>query len=179
MNILILAPHPDDEVLGMGGTIKKLSKNNKITLCVISEGATAQYNDKKMIKIRKESCKKCSKILGISNIVFLEFPDMKLNLSHLEINKKIEKIIKKLKPEIVYTSPDNDLNLDHKAVYNSTLVACRPKSGVKKILCYEVPGNTKIPFQPNVYENITEAKEPLPEAKKFETVTNKRLLIDL
>ena len=154
MNILILAPHPDDEVLGMGGTIKKLSKNNKITLCVISEGATAQYNDKKMIKIRKESCKKCSKILGISNIVFLEFPDMKLNLSHLEINKKIEKIIKKLKPEIVYTSPDNDLNLDHKAVYNSTLVACRPKSGVKKILCYEVPGNTKIPFQPNVYENI-------------------------
>ena len=154
MNILILAPHPDDEVLGMGGSIKKLSKNNRVTLCVISEGATAQYNDKKMIKIRKESCKKCSKILGISNIIFLDFPDMKLNLSHLEINKKIEKIIKKIKPEIVYTSPNNDLNLDHKAVYDSTLVACRPKSGVKKILCYEVPGNTKVPFQPNIYENI-------------------------
>jgi len=154
MNILVIAPHPDDEVLGMGGTIKKLSRKNKIILCVVSEGATAQYKDKKMIKVRRDSCKKTAKILGISQIQFLDYPDMRLNLSHLDINKKLEEIIEKYKPEIVYTAPKNDLNLDHQVVFNSTLVACRPKSGVKQILCYEIQGNTKVPFVPNVFENI-------------------------
>ena len=154
MNILVIAPHPDDEVLGMGGTIKKLSKKNKIILCVVSEGATAQYKDKKMIKVRRDSCKKTAKILGISQTVFLDYPDMRLNLSHLDINKKLEEIIEKYKPEIVYTAPKNDLNLDHQVVFSSTLVACRPKSGVKQILCYEIQGNTKVPFVPNVFENI-------------------------
>ena len=154
MNILVIAPHPDDEVLGMGGTIKKLSKKNKIILCVVSEGATAQYKDKKMIKVRRDSCKKTAKILGISQIQFLDYPDMRLNLSHLDINKKLEEIIEKYRPEIVYTAPKNDLNLDHQMVFNSTLVACRPKSGVKQILCYEIQGNTKVPFVPNVFENI-------------------------
>ena len=154
MNILVIAPHPDDEVLGMGGTIKKLSKKNKIILCVVSEGATAQYKDKKMIKVRRDSCKKTAKILGISQTIFLDYPDMRLNLSHLDINKKLEEIIEKYRPEIVYTAPKNDLNLDHQMVFNSTLVACRPKSGVKQILCYEIQGNTKVPFVPNVFENI-------------------------
>ena len=154
MKILVIAPHPDDEVLGMGGTIKKLSKKNKIILCVVSEGATAQYKDKKMIKVRRDSCKKTAKILGISQIQFLDYPDMRLNLSHLDINKKLEEIIEKYKPEIVYTAPKNDLNLDHQVVFNSTLVACRPKSGVKQILCYETLGGTKVPFVPNVFENI-------------------------
>ena len=154
MNILVIAPHPDDEVLGMGGTIKKLSKKNKIILCVVSEGATAQYKDKKMIKVRRDSCKKTAKILGISQTIFLDYPDMRLNLSHLDINKKLEEIIEKYRPEIVYTAPKNDLNLDHQIVFNSTLVACRPKSGVKQILCYEIQGNTKVPFAPNVFENI-------------------------
>ena len=154
MKILVIAPHPDDEVLGMGGTIKKLSRKNKIILCVVSEGATAQYKDKKMIKVRRDSCKKTAKILGISQTIFLDYPDMRLNLSHLDINKKLEEIIEKYKPKIVYTAPKHDLNLDHQAVFNSTLVACRPKSGVKQILCYEIQGNTKVPFVPNVFENI-------------------------
>ncbi len=154
MKILVIAPHPDDEVLGMGGTIKKLSKKNKIILCVISEGATAQYKNKKMIQVRRDSCKKTAKILGISQTIFLDYPDMRLNLSHLDINKKLEEIVEKYRPEIVYTAPKNDLNLDHQMVFNSTLVACRPKSGVKQILCYEIQGNTKVPFVPNVFENI-------------------------
>ena len=154
MKILVIAPHPDDEVLGMGGTIKKLSKKNKIILCVVSEGATAQYKNKKMIQVRRDSCKKTAKILGISHIIFLDYPDMRLNLSHLDINKKLEEIVEKYRPEIVYTAPKNDLNLDHQMVFNSTLVACRPKSGVKQILCYEIQGNAKVPFVPNVFENI-------------------------
>jgi len=157
MNILIIAAHPDDEVLGMGATIKKLSKKKfKIHLCVVSEGATAQYKDKKMIKVRKEACIKSGKLLGISDFEFFGFPDQKLeNIPHLEINKKLEKLIKKVKPDVVFTTSSNDLNRDHQRVYESTLVVTRPYSStVKKVLCYEIPGNTKKPFYPTIYENI-------------------------
>ena len=140
-SILVLAPHPDDEVLGMGATIKKLSKKNTINLCVITEGATAQYSDKKMIKVRKESCLKSGSILGISNYEFLDFPDMKLDtISILEINKNIEKIIRKYKPKIVYTITNADFNRDHQIVHESTLIATRPhSSGVKQVISYEIP----------------------------------------
>ena len=157
MKILIIAAHPDDEVLGMGATIKKLAnQKHEIHLCVVTEGATAQYENKKMIEVRKDACIKAGKILGISNFTFLGFPDAKLDtIPQLEINKKLEEIIKKFKPEIVYTTPFNDLMIDHQKVFECTLVATRPISNsVKKILCYEIPGITKIPFNPNIYERI-------------------------
>jgi len=157
MNILVIAAHPDDEVLGMGGTIKKLSEKNHVYLCVVSEGASAQYKDKKMIQVRKESCKNSSKILGISNIEFLDFPDMQLDsIPQLEINRSLEHVIAKIKPDIVYTTPSNDLNKDHEIVFESTLIATRPlSSSVKEILSYELPGFTQVPFSPNVYVDVT------------------------
>ncbi len=157
MKILVIAAHPDDEVLGMGATIKKLSdKKHKIHLCVVSEGASAQYQNKKMIKVREEACIKAGKILGISHFTFLEFPDAKLDtVPQLEINIELEKIISKIKPEVVYTTPFHDLMIDHKKVHVCTLVAARPiASSVKQILCYEIPGITKNPFEPNIYEKI-------------------------
>ena len=158
MKILVLAAHPDDEVLGMGGTIKKLSKlDNKIHLCIITEGASAQYKNKKMIKIRKDACIASGKILGIKDFSFLGFPDAKLDsIPQLEINKKIEKIILKIKPDIVYTISDGDNSKDHEKVFESALVAARPiASTVKKILSYEIPGLRRTPFSPNVFEDIT------------------------
>ena len=156
MNILVIAPHPDDEVLGMGGTIKKLSKKNKIILCIVSEGTTAQYKNKKMIQVRRDSCKKSAKILGISQTQFLDYPDMRLDsVPHLEINKQLEKIIKKFKPSIVYSPPSHDLNKDHQKVFESSLVVTRPLvSSVKSLLCYELPGPVREPFRPTIYENV-------------------------
>ena len=156
MNILVISAHPDDEVVGMGATIKKLSLTNKIWLCVVSEGASAQYSDKKMIEVRRDACKKSSKILGISKIQFLDYPDMRLDsVSHLEINKELEKIIRKLKPKIVYSPPSHDLNKDHQKVFESSLVVTRPLvSSVKSLLCYELPGPVREPFRPTIYENV-------------------------
>ena len=152
----MISAHPDDEVIGMGATIKKLSLTNKIWLCVVSEGASAQYSDKKMIKVRRDACKKSSKILGISKIQFLDYPDMRLDsVSHLEINKELEKIIRKLKPTIVYSPPSHDLNKDHQKVFESSLVVTRPLvSSVKSLLCYELPGPVREPFRPTIYENV-------------------------
>ncbi len=152
----MISAHPDDEVLGMGATIKKLSRTNKIWLCVVSEGTSSQYSDKKMIKVRSDACKKSAKILGISKIQFLDYPDMRLDsVPHLEINKQLEKIIKKFKPSIVYSPPSHDLNKDHQKVFESALVITRPfSSSVKKLLCYELPGPVREPFHPSVYENV-------------------------
>ena len=157
MEILVISAHPDDEVIGMGGTIKKLTKNNNVILCVVSEGASAQYKDKKMITVRREACQKSSNLLGISKIEFLDFPDMMLDtIPHLEINRSLEKIIKKYQPKIVYTTPPNDLNKDHLKVHESSLVVTRHTSSkVKQILSYEISGITKNQFQPTVYENIS------------------------
>ena len=156
MNVLVIAAHPDDEVVGMGATIKKLSKKNKIFLCIVTEGATAQYDDKKMMKVRRDACIKSSKLLGISKVKFLDFPDMGLDMiSQLEINKELEKIIEVFKPKVVYTTPSHDLHKDHKLVFDSTLVATRPfSSSVKQLLSYESPGPVKKPFRPTVYENV-------------------------
>jgi LmbE family N-acetylglucosaminyl deacetylase len=153
----VIAAHPDDEVLGMGGTIKKLSSKNQVDLCVVSEGATGQYTDKKMIKVRKESCKKSSKILGIKKITFLDFPDMCLDtIPHLEMNKSLEQVISKIKPEMVFTTPNHDLNKDHQIVFESTVIATRSiTSNVKDILSYELPGAVKTPFLPNRYVEIS------------------------
>ena len=158
MDILIIAAHPDDEVLGMGGTIKKLVKNgNHVHLCVVTEGASAQYSDKKMIDVRKKSCLNAGKFLGITTFNFLDFPDMMLDsLPQLEINKKLEEVIKKINPTIIYTTPPHDLNKDHRLVFDSTIISARPmKSNVKTIFAYEIPGLSKDQFSPNVYENIT------------------------
>jgi len=170
MKILVLAAHPDDEILGMGSTIKKLThKKNKVELCVVSEGATAQYKNSKMIEVRKNACLKAGKLVGISKFHFLEFPDMKLDtVSNLEINKKLEKIIKQYKPEVVYTVSNNDLNKDHQIVYESALVVTRPtSSSVKQLISYEVPGYSKEAFEPNIYEDVEKYFKTKLEAFKF------------
>ena len=163
MQILIIAAHPDDECIGMGATIKKLSSKNKIHLCVVSEGASAQYTEKKMIIERSNACKKSGKILGISDYTFLNFPDMKLDsIPHLEINKELEKIIRKINPKIVYTTPNHDINKDHQKVFESTLVVTRPQSSnVKHVLSYEFPGKNHYHISQmfmKIYQNIMNLK---------------------
>lgn len=170
MKILVLAAHPDDEVLGMGGTIRKLAnKKNTICLCVITEGASAQYLDKNMIKVRREACIKSAKILGIKKVEFLEFEDMSLEtIPHLEINKKIEKIIKRFNPEILFTTSDNDLNKDHQKVFESSLIISRPhSSNIKKIYTYEIPSINKTEFSPNVFFDISKEFSKKIEAFKI------------
>ena len=154
MNILIIAAHPDDEVLGMGGTIYRLGKEgHKIHLCIVTDGKCGSHD---RYKIRKESAIKASKFLGIKSIDFLDFQDTKLDITpQIEINRKLEEIIKKIKPETVYTVPDNDFHKDHQKVLECTLVVTRPhSSNVKAVYMYEMTESVKTGFNPNVFVNI-------------------------
>ena len=167
--VLIISAHPDDEVLGVGGTIAKYtSRGIDVSLLIVTDGSTSQYRNNPdlniIIKEKKQETRQAADILGIKNIYYGGLPDMMLDtVSHIKVNKVIENTIDKVKPTIVYTHFYGDINKDHQIVYESTLVACRPVKDqiVKKIFLYSVPSSTEwniqIPhtsFTPNWYENI-------------------------
>ena len=79
LKIILIGAHADDEVLGMGATIKKLSKKNEFCLVVLTESVTSQYTEKKMLQTRRNACLKSAKVLGIKNVLFLDFPDNQLD----------------------------------------------------------------------------------------------------
>ena len=172
MDILVIAAHPDDEVLGMGGTIKKLAKQkNKIHLCIVSDGAAAVKDKKKLVAQRKNACLKAGKLLGISTFDFLMLPDMKLDdIPQLEINLLLEKLIKKYNPSTVYTTPYSDFHKDHQKIHECTLVATRPaSSNVKHVLSYEISGTVKATYIPTIFEEIS--KELGDKIKAFKHYT--------
>ena len=196
MNILVLAAHPDDEVLGMGGTIKKFTKKGySVKIVIFATGISARrssnykntenYNVSKkiisqmnkQIEKLKIDAKSASKILGVSDIEFLDFPDNEMDLvSNLEITKRIEKIIKKFQPDQVFTHSHFDVNVDHRMLYFATLAATRPKLGtkIKKVYSFEVPSSTEwsfpSQFSPNFFVNIdNEIKSKIQALKKYKT----------
>lgn len=167
--ILVIAAHPDDEVLGLGGTIAKYAASGaEITLLIITDGSSSQYRGRadldSIIENKKKETAAAAKILGITRIIYGGLPDMQLDMTpHIEINSVIEKAVGEYKPNTVFTHFYGDINKDHRCVYESTSVACRPFESqcVKKILLYSVPSSTEwsLPraetaFMPNWYENI-------------------------
>lgn len=169
--ILIIGAHPDDETLGMGGTIAKYTSNdNMVHVLIITDGSSSQYgNYEQMIEKKKNESKEAMRILGVEKIDFNVLPDMKLDtVPHIEINNLIEEKIRDFKPSIVYTHHWGDINKDHRLVFESTMVAVRPtiNQTVKNIYTYETPSSTEWNitelnnvFKPNVFVDITKYME--------------------
>ena len=168
--ILVISAHPDDEVLGMGGTIAKYaSQGAEIALLIVTDGSSCQYvgnaNLNAIIEEKKVETKACADELGIRHIYYGGLPDMKLDVTpHVEVNKVIEKVVSVFQPSIVFTHFIGDVNKDHQCVFESTLVACRPVSGqcIKKLFLYSVPSSTEwnvqtssTAFLPNWFEDIS------------------------
>lgn len=162
MKMLVIGAHPDDEVYGCGATIARLSKEgHEIYVLIVSEGSTAQYEDKSIITKKREEAEEVKSILGIKEYIFGDFPDMKLDtVPHIELNKFISEAVSRVKPEWIFTHSHLDLNKDHRVVYHSTMVAARPQVDyVKRILCYEVPSTTELgeePFKPEVFIDVSD-----------------------
>ena len=169
--ILVIAAHPDDEVLGMGGTIAKLVREgNLVNVLIVTDGSSSQYRDSidivKIIEDKKKETWACAQTLGVKNVYYGDQPDMKLDCTpHININKVIESIINQLQPDVVYTHFWGDVKMDHQNVNKSTVVAVRPVLGqvVKELYCYRVPSSTEwtpckpdMMFMPNVFVDITE-----------------------
>lgn len=172
--VLIIAAHPDDEVLGVGGTVAKLSTQGiGCHLLIVTDGSSSQYRDSdkltEIIASKKRETQNCADILGFKSIHYGGLPDMKLDaVPHVEINQVIEKVIDELQPDMVFTHFWGDVNMDHQNVYKSTLVAVRPVLGqvVKELYCYRVPSSTEwtpnkadTMFMPNYFVDIEKYAE--------------------
>ena len=163
--ILVFAAHPDDEVLGCGGTIAfHRSKGNAVGVCYLSEGISSRLSLKefenknawsKDLNEREQMAKNASKILDFEIIDFLRLPNLRLkNLPLLDITKQLIKIIKDFQPDTVYVNFPGDLNSDHGVMFEATYAALRPSNihDVKNILCYEVLSSTE--WAPNIYKQF-------------------------
>jgi LmbE family N-acetylglucosaminyl deacetylase len=171
--ILIIAAHPDDEILGCGGTIARLVKEgNEAYTLILGEGITSRdekRNRKKReveIKELKKHIYDANKIIGVKKTFTYDFPDNRFDsIPLLEIIKKIEKIKNDLKPEIIFTHYKNDLNIDHKITYKAVITATRPMSDetVKTIYSFEIPSSTEwsypLSFNPTLFYNISSSLE--------------------
>ncbi len=169
-NILIVVAHPDDEVLGCGGTIAKYANGNQIYVAILGEGISSRYARREearrneLLELQKQS-RKAGRVLGVKEHFFCNFPDNRFDsVTFLDIVKKIESIIVKVKPERVYTHHSGDLNIDHRITFQAVLTATRPTgdSPVREIYAFEVPSSTEWSFQklsnvftPNVFEDIS------------------------
>lgn len=174
---MIIAAHPDDEVLGAGGTLMRHAEEGDDVYCLIL-GTGALSREKagsKDVEALDSAAKESAKILGFRDIWFSRFPDNRFDsVDLLQIIKEVEKHVEKTKPEIVYTHHGGDLNIDHKLTFDAVLTACRPIKGcsVRKILTFETLSSTEWgnqaekPFLPNTYLDITGTIEKKVEAIK-------------
>lgn len=142
MNILVVSAHPDDEVLGLGGTLARHAAEGAAVYPAIFANAAQVREGRDELR---QACERSCAELGVKAPVFLGFPDQRLDtLPQIEVTQAIEALVKKHEPEIVYTHHFGDMNRDHQVLHDATLIACRAKPGavVKRVLSYYVPSST-------------------------------------
>jgi LmbE family N-acetylglucosaminyl deacetylase len=175
-NILVIAPHPDDEVLGCAGLIKRETlKGNTVNVLIVTRGSAKKYSEEKVNNVRKEALK-AHAILGVEKTLFLDFPAPDLDMeSKAEMSGKISEVIRKLEINELYLPHRGDIHHDHEAVFTAGLVAARPVSGnpVKRIFSYETLSETEwaAPFSsdtfiPTFFVDVTQVFTSKLEAMK-------------
>jgi N-acetylglucosamine malate deacetylase 1 len=165
-SVAVIAAHPDDEVLGCGGTLARhASLGDIVHILFLADGVTSRGNaDGSNSEVRLQSAKLAAEILGAQPPSTLALPDNKLDaLPLLEIVQGVEAFMADKKPTIVYTHHGGDLNIDHRIAHQSTMTAARPQSGssVRSIYSFETPSSTEWatpaighPFVPNHFVDI-------------------------
>ncbi len=191
--VLVVAAHPDDEVLGCGGTIAKhVHHGDKVQVMFMADGFRSRVSGRKRDNLAEEA----SRILGCEKPILLNLPDNQMDvLPMLDIVQKIERVVNDFQPEIVYTHHCGDLNIDHQLTHKAVMTACRPLPGccVTEIYSFEVLSATHWQsfsmgsvFSPNYFIDVSnfinqkiealhcydnEMKE-LPHARSYESVEN-------
>ncbi len=179
--VLVIAAHPDDEVLGCGATIARHAQlGDEVHVVIMAEGATSR-DEKRDREHRSlelsglaESAHRAKDILGINTLILHDFPDNRMDsVDLLDIVKVVEHHIERVRPEIVYTHHVGDVNIDHRRIHEAVITACRPQPlhPVKTLLFFEIPSSTEwqtsgsaAAFLPNWFVDVSKTIELKMEA---------------
>ena len=173
MKVLVVAAHPDDEVLGCGGAIAKHTEQGDILhVLIMAEGATSRSLQRDRAKAKNQlsalavAAQQASEILGVQSLKLHDFPDNRMDSCDLlDVIKVIEKKISQYQPEIIYTHHFGDVNIDHRRIHEAVVTAVRPIPGqiVQTLLFFEIasstewqPSSSALPFTPNWFVDISE-----------------------
>lgn len=194
MKVLVIAPHPDDEIIGVGGTIaKRVKTGDEVYVCVVTKGELPLF-DPEFIERGRSECREADAKLGVKETIFLDLPAVMLEtVPRYVLNGKIAEVVQRINPEEVYIPHRGDMQIDHQMVVDATMVAVRPrgKNYPKRVYAYEtlsetgwnIP-NTMNEFIPTVYEDITDVYDvkmdamstfksqlaPFPAARSIEAI---------
>lgn len=182
MNVLVFAPHADDEVLGCGGTMARyIDEGADVYVCVMTSGQPPVYDNSEAIRNgwphkRYPEIMECKKKLGIKEYFFLQFPAVLMEtVPRNEVNRKIQEVMEKVRPDIVFIPHFGDMQKDHALTAEAVMVAVRPKYNhtVQTVYAYETLSETEwnIPhvknaFIPNVFVGISKYIDKKKEAMK-------------
>jgi len=169
VRILVVSAHPDDEVLGPGGSILTHSqRGDEVTILLACCGTNLRYGREQADKLRATS-EQVASLLGARVILFGDLPDQGLDtLTLTQVARRIEKTIADTDPQMIYTHYWGDINRDHRALSEAVMVAARPYAapGVKAIHCFETPSSTEWgtsaglpPFNPRRFVDVSAALE--------------------
>jgi N-acetylglucosamine malate deacetylase 1 len=174
--ILVIAPHPDDEVLGVGGAIARFaSEGSDVYVVVVTKGYPPQFDENLYQEVRREALA-AHQLLGVKETIFLNLPAAGLDtIPHRDVNSELVEVFKEVQPTILYIPFNGDMHLDHQVVFLSSLVASRPINpyAPKIIYCYETLSETNWnapyltpSFVPNCFVDISAHLETKMQAMK-------------
>jgi LmbE family N-acetylglucosaminyl deacetylase len=175
VRILVIAAHPDDEILGCGGTAARLvAEGHAVHFAILGEGVTSRHAQRsdadtnQLTELQRQAHTAAAKV-GVKDVILHNLPDNRLDtVPLLDVVKLVEELVEQIKPEVIYTHHAGDLNIDHGIIHRAVLTATRPvaESPVREIYAFEVPSSTEWAFQriepafrPNYFIEITRTIE--------------------
>jgi len=170
-SVLIVAAHPDDEVIGCGGTIARMAAEGRsVHVLLLADGEGSRDASDlgrglaEKVLGRDAAASRAGKVLGCATVETLGLPDNRLDgIELLDIVKAIEKCLRRYRPAIVLTHHSGDVNIDHRVVHDAVIAACRPlpDQTIQQLLFFEVvsstewrPPSSAPAFVPNWFVNI-------------------------
>ena len=174
--ILVVVSHPDDEVLGCGGTMAKhVQRGDDVHVLILGEGMTSRADSREAglkeydLRTLNKATEEAMKILGVRQVYTEILPDNRFDeVALLDIVKILERTLADVHPHIIYTHHSGDLNIDHRRTFQAVLTACRPQPGrsVREIFSCEVISSTEWSdpspdraFIPNTFIDISDTLE--------------------